>query len=73
MAGRYPVCEQVCGVGQDLVNKGHSARAEIGTRIKTLMAKWKQLQDLAAARRTKLEDAVEAHQVLTANKKKERY
>lgn len=64
MAGRFPVCEQVCGVGQDLVNKGYTARAEIGNRIKTLMAKWKQLQDLAAARRTKLEDSVEAHQVL---------
>ena len=64
MAGRFPVCEQVCGVGQDLVNKGHTARAEIGNHIKTLMVKWKQLQDQAAARRTKLEDAVEAHQVL---------
>ncbi|KAH3854771.1 hypothetical protein DPMN_097320 [Dreissena polymorpha] len=63
MAGRFPVCEKVCGVGQDLVNQGHPDRAGIGSRIKSLMDKWKQLQDLAKARRTKLEDAVEAHQV----------
>lgn len=63
MAGRFPVCEKVCGKGQDLVNQGHTARGEIGNRIRSLMDKWKQLQDLAKARRTKLEDAVEAHQV----------
>jgi hypothetical protein len=63
MAGRFPVCEQVCGKGQDLVNTGHSARSEIGSRIKSLMDKWKQLQELAATRRTKLEDGIEAHQV----------
>ncbi|XP_052269284.1 spectrin beta chain, non-erythrocytic 1-like isoform X3 [Dreissena polymorpha] len=65
MAGRFPVCEKVCGVGQDLVNQGHPDRAGIGSRIKSLMDKWKQLQDLAKARRTKLEDAVEAHQYYT--------
>jgi hypothetical protein len=27
------------------------------------MDKWKQLQELAATRRTKLEDGIEAHQV----------
>lgn len=63
MAGRFPVCEKVCGKGQDLVNQGHTARGEIGSRIRSLMDKWKQLQDLAKARRTKLEDSIEAHQV----------
>ncbi|XP_053397827.1 spectrin alpha chain, non-erythrocytic 1-like isoform X5 [Mercenaria mercenaria] len=62
MAGRFPVCEQVCGKGQDLVNTGHRARSEIGSRIKSLMDKWKQLQEMAASRRTKLEDGIEAHQ-----------
>ncbi|KAL4238363.1 Spectrin beta chain [Mactra antiquata] len=65
MAGRFQVCEQVCGKGQDLANQGHSARSEIGSRIKSLMDKWKQLKDMAAARRTKLEDAIEAHQYYT--------
>lgn len=70
MAGRYPVCEKVCGKGQDLVNQGHSARGEIGSRIRALMDKWKQLQDLAKAKRTKLEDSIEAHQVRVTSPKK---
>lgn len=67
MAGRFPVCEQVCGKGQDLVNTGHNARSVIGSRIRSLMDKWKQLQEMAASRRTKLEDAIEAHQVRVAS------
>lgn len=63
MAGRWPRCEQVCSVGQDLVNSGHEARSEIGARIKSLMDKWKQLQELAKSRRIKLDDAIEAQQV----------
>ena len=63
MQGRWPRCENVCGKGQDLVNRGHEARHEIGDRIKNLMDKWKQLQDGAAHRRTRLEDAIEAQQV----------
>ena len=63
MSGRFSECEKVCAVGQDLVNKGHKAKSEIGSRIRNLMDLWKTLQELAKARRTKLEDAVEAHQV----------
>jgi len=63
MAGRFPVCESVCGVGQQLVDQKHPDRAGIGARIRGLMDSWKTLQDLAKARRTKLEDAIEAHQV----------
>ncbi|XP_067682927.1 spectrin beta chain, non-erythrocytic 5-like isoform X3 [Haliotis asinina] len=62
MQGRWRRCEQICAVGQDLVNGGHKARSEIGSRIKTLMDKWKQLQELARIRRTRLEDAIEAQQ-----------
>jgi len=63
MNGRYPRCEQMCAVGQDLVNGGHQARSEIGSKINSLMDKWKQLKDLAALRKTKIEDGIEAHQV----------
>ncbi|KAK7105089.1 spectrin beta chain, non-erythrocytic 5-like isoform X3 [Littorina saxatilis] len=62
MQGRWPRCEGICGKGQDLVNRGHEARSEIGSRIKNLMDKWKQLQDGAVVRRTKLEDSIEAQQ-----------
>ncbi|XP_052769142.1 spectrin beta chain, non-erythrocytic 2-like isoform X1 [Mya arenaria] len=65
MSGRFPVCESVCGVGQDLVNQNHPDRAGIGSRIRALMDCWKQLQDLAKTRRIKLEDAIEAHQYYT--------
>ena len=63
MQGRWPRCEQICSVGQDLVNGGHEARSEIGQRIKSLMDKWKRLPELAKTRRTLLEDALEAQQV----------
>ncbi|XP_041352702.1 spectrin beta chain, non-erythrocytic 5-like isoform X2 [Gigantopelta aegis] len=62
MHGRWPRCEQICAVGQDLVNGGHEARSEIGQRIKSLMDKWKRLPELAKTRRTLLEDALEAQQ-----------
>ncbi|BFZ07506.1 hypothetical protein BsWGS_10543 [Bradybaena similaris] len=62
MQGRWRRCEQICAVGQDLVNQGHTARSEIGSRIKSLMDKWNQLQEAAAHRKTRLEDAVEAQQ-----------
>ncbi|KAK3093776.1 hypothetical protein FSP39_020076, partial [Pinctada imbricata] len=62
MHGRKPWCDQICANGQDLVNSGHEGRAEIGTKINSLMDKWKLLKELADARRTKLEDGIEAHQ-----------
>nr|XP_022333961.1 spectrin alpha chain, non-erythrocytic 1-like isoform X4 [Crassostrea virginica] len=62
MHGRWPRCEAICATGQDLVNSGHGARAEIGTKINNLMDKWKLLKELAALRRTKIEDGIEAHQ-----------
>ncbi|XP_061172689.1 spectrin beta chain, non-erythrocytic 5-like [Saccostrea echinata] len=62
MHGRWPRCEAICATGQDLVNSGHGARAEIGTKINNLMDKWKLLRELAALRRTKIEDGIEAHQ-----------
>ncbi|XP_059148013.1 spectrin beta chain, non-erythrocytic 2-like isoform X3 [Physella acuta] len=62
MQGRWRRCEQICATGQDLVNQGHPARSEIGSRIKSLMDKWNQLQDAATARKTRLEDAIEAQQ-----------
>lgn len=63
MHGRWPRCEAICATGQDLVNGGHGARAEIGSKINNLMDKWKLLKELAALRRTKIEDGIEAHQV----------
>ncbi|PVD25646.1 hypothetical protein C0Q70_13305 [Pomacea canaliculata] len=62
MQGRWPRCEAICGKGQDLVNRGHEARQEIGSRIRNLMDKWKHLQEGATIRRTRLEDAIEAQQ-----------
>lgn len=63
MEGRWPVVERVCETGQTLVNKNHSDKKEIGLRIRNLKDKWAELRDLAKARRTRLEDAIEAQQV----------
>ncbi|KAL5008187.1 hypothetical protein ScPMuIL_013768 [Solemya velum] len=62
MQGRWPRCEEVCATGQDLVNSGHGEQSDIGLRIRNLMDKWKQLRDLAASRKLKLDDAIESQQ-----------
>ena len=63
MQARNAVCEQVCHVGEQLLNNRHYAHRDIETRVKNLRDKWAKLYDLAKKRRTRLEDAAESHQV----------
>ena len=63
MKGRQPQCEEVCRVGENLVNSRHYASNDIRLRINSLREKWQRLRDLVAQRRTRLEDAAESHQV----------
>jgi spectrin beta len=64
MDARYPRCETaVIKVGQQLVAVQHPDKKNIGARISKLQDTWARLRDLAAKRRTHLEDASESHQV----------
>ena len=62
MTGKRPWCEKLCKTGQELISGGHETKKEINTKIKNLIEKWDRLQKLAAIRRTKIEDGIEAHQ-----------
>ncbi|XP_071162084.1 spectrin beta chain-like isoform X8 [Mytilus edulis] len=62
MNGRWPWCEKLCNTGKELMNGGHEAKKEINSKIKNLIEKWDRLKKLAAIRRTKIEDGIEAHQ-----------
>ena len=49
--------------GNDLRSSGHYAAKAIGTKIAGLQDKWKKLNELAATRRARLEEAVQIQQV----------
>lgn len=63
MQARYHRCEQFCNIGQQLVNNGHFASKDIKNRIKNIQERWQKLRELAAKRKTRLDDAAESHQV----------
>ena len=64
MTARWPRCQKVCSSGEELVANRHYARKDIKLRCDSLYDKWKKLRDLAAARKTRLDDAYESHQVI---------
>ena len=63
MTGRSKWCDKLLDTGKELISGGHEAKKDINARMKSLSAKWDRLRKLAAARRTKIEDGIEAHQV----------
>ncbi|CAH1792768.1 unnamed protein product [Owenia fusiformis] len=65
MQARQPKSEALCVIGQELIQNEHYAKRDIGSRIRSLQDNWLKLQQLAAARRTRLEDAAESQQYYT--------
>ncbi len=63
MQARFHHCEEVCVVGEGLINNNHYAKRDIKARINSMREKWQRLLDLSSKRRTRLEDAYESHQV----------
>lgn len=63
MQARFHHCEQVCQVGEELINNNHYAKRDIKARINSMREKWQRLLDLSTKRRVRLEDAYESHQV----------
>lgn len=64
MDARYPRCEnEVIKVGERLAQSAHPDKKNIRARNVKLQENWRRLRDLAAKRRTRLEDAAESHQV----------
>lgn len=52
-----------CQAGERLRKEGHYAAKGIGTKVVTLQDKWKKLNELAASRTARLEEAVQYQQV----------
>ena len=63
MKARFRHCEEVCKVGEELINNNHYAKRDIKTRINSMREKWQRLLELSKQRRIRLEDAYESHQV----------
>ena len=63
MKARFHHCEEVCKVGEELINNNHYAKRDIKTRINSMREKWQRLLELSKQRRVRLEDAYESHQV----------
>ena len=52
-----------CQAGERLRKEGHYAAKGIGTKVIALQDKWKKLNELAASRTARLEEAVQYQQV----------
>ncbi len=63
MEARNSQFDEVCQVGESLIQNNHYAKRDIKIRINSLKEKWHKLRDLADKRRIQLEDAYESHQV----------
>ena len=68
MKARWRHCEQVCLIGEQLVSNDHAEKRDVTTRIADMRERWQKLRQLVALRRTRLEDAVESHQVGAGNR-----
>ncbi|TKS67942.1 Spectrin beta chain, non-erythrocytic 1 [Collichthys lucidus] len=62
MSGRAGHLQHTIAEGQAMVEAGHFAATKIQERIADLQAQWAALEQLAVARRTRLEDALTLHQ-----------
>ena len=62
-AGRHPHFQSICESGEKLRSEGHLASKAIGHRLTQLQDKWKKLSDMAATRKTRLEEAAQSQQV----------
>lgn len=62
MQARHPVSQAIVVSGEQLVDSKHYAARDLKQRLNSLRDKWQRLNELAAARKTLLDDALESHQ-----------
>ncbi|XP_076321230.1 spectrin alpha chain-like isoform X2 [Tachypleus tridentatus] len=54
--------DNVCQIGQDMIDEGHFASGDIRKRLDLVKEKWLQLKDKAHQRKEDLDDSLQAHQ-----------
>ncbi|CAH3114647.1 unnamed protein product [Porites lobata] len=64
IAGHEPRIRAVCDNGVQMIDNGHFASDEIKEKIDDLDQKWVDFKDKAAARKSDLDDSLQAHQYL---------
>lgn len=67
MKARRPKSEQLVAAGKRLVADKHPMSSDIVTRTQALHDLWSNLEQLAATKSAKLEDAAKAYQVRLLN------
>lgn len=67
MKARRPKSEQLVAAGKRLVADKHPMSSDIVTRTQALHDLWSNLEQLAATKSAKLEDAAKAYQVRQLN------
>ena len=63
ITARQQIIEEVINDGEDLVARQHKAKKQIRRKIEDLQQKWDKLNEYAEARRIRLEEASQSHQV----------
>jgi len=59
--------ELVCGRAQELISSSHFGSEEAVLKKRALQHKWEQLKAVSAERNEKLNDSLQAHQVIKDN------
>jgi spectrin beta len=63
ISGREPKMQAVCQVGDEMKHRKHYASKAIAVKVGGLVDKWKKLKELAAARKSRLNEAYHSQQV----------
>ena len=63
VSGREPRMQAVCQMGDRMKSGKHYAAKAIGVRVSGLVDKWKKFKELAAARKSRLNEAYHSQQV----------
>ncbi len=63
LSGRHAELMENCQVGEDLIKENHFGSPQIRERIDHVKDSWDRLQELAAARKKRLQEALDMYQV----------
>lgn len=64
LKARWVKAEKLCEAGRELMAGGHPQSGEIAAYVESLQKHWKELRLLFEQRRTRLEEAAQAYQVI---------
>ena len=64
LKARWVKAEKLCEAGREMMAAGHPQSSEIAAYVESLQKHWKELRLLFEQRRTRLEEASQAYQVI---------